>query len=426
MNGGSASPLRGRTADGTVITAELLSSTLDYRAFVPFLIASTVVAAAYGTSFLLPDYMDALETDSRAAGHIISSGMATTLVCCYLAGWLSRRIGLLPTLTVASLFMALAMLAFAGATIDTRAAYGGGLLVGAAWSVFFILAPLQLIRHLRPSARIQYLTFLSGSQMAGLGLAAPLGHLLARYTGSLATIYTVLAIACLLAAVCVDLTRRAMSRLSAQAMPDIAITLAATTTLLQKCTALPVAMIAISACIFAGLSTYQSAYSASHHLNSDLFFLVFTSTSVVLRFSVAHLIGSLPLRRLAFALILMTAASLVLFLLNGGSTSLYIVATVLFAAGYGLSYSTLNTIAVNLAGEHGVSVPTTSQIFTLAYFLGLFGFPMVGGQLVLGFGPDVMLLSLLGATALNAVLATRLEQRTTDPSHLRKELTHAD
>nr|WP_246756966.1 MFS transporter [Bradyrhizobium neotropicale] len=243
--------------------------------------------------------------------------------------------------------------------------------------------------------------------MAGLGLAAPLGHLLAKYTGSLDTIYAVLAIACVIAAACVDLTRRAMSRLSALAMPDIEITLGATTTLLQKCTALPIAMIAISACMFAGLSTYQSAYSASRHLNADLFFLVFTATSAVLRFSVAHLMGSLPLRRLALTLILLTAVSLVLFLLNSGSTSLDIAATVLFA-GYGLSYSTLNTIAVNLAGEHGVSVPTTSQIFTLAYFIGLFGFPMVGGQLVRGFGPDVMLLSLLSATALNAVLATRL------------------
>lgn len=422
MNGGSTSPLRGRIADGTANPADQLSGTLDYRAFVPFLIASIVIAAAYGTSFLLPDYMHALETDGQAAGLIISSGMATTLVSCCLAGWLAKRIGLLPTLTVASLFMALAMLAFAGAALDTRAAYGGGLLVGAAWSVFFILAPLQIIRHLRPSARIQYLTVLSGSQMAGLGLAAPLGHLLAKYTGSLATIYAVLAIACVIAA----LTRRATSRLSALAMPDIAITLAATTTLLQKCTALPIAMIAISGCVFAGLSTYQSAYSASRHLNSDLFFLFFTATSVILRFSVAHLMGSLPLRRLALTLILLTAASLVLFLFNGGSTSLYIAASVLFAAGYGLSYSTLNTIAVNLAGEHGVSVPTTSQIFTLAYFLGLFGFPMVGGQLVRGFGPDVMLLSLLSATALNAVLATRLGQSTSDPSHFRKELTHAD
>ncbi len=191
-------------------------------------------------------------------------------------------------------------------------------------------------------------------------------------------------------------------------MPDIEITWAATTTLLQKCTALPIAMIAISACMFAGLSTYQSAYSASRHLNSDLFFLVFTATSVVLRFSVAHLMARLPLQRLALTLILLTAASLLLFLLNDGSISLHIAATVLFAAGYGLSYSTLNTIAVNLAGEHGLSVPTASQIFTLAYFLGLFGFPIIGGQLVRGFGPDVMLLSLLSATALNAVLASRL------------------
>ncbi|XUJ32584.1 hypothetical protein ACQ5SK_29610 [Bradyrhizobium japonicum] len=261
--------------------------------------------------------------------------------------------------------------------------------------------------------------------MAGLGLAAPLGHLLAKYTGSLATIYAVLAIACVIAAACVDLTRRATSRLSALAMPDIAITLAATTTLLQKCTALPIAMIAISGCVFAGLSTYQSAYSASRHLNSDLFFLFhcYERDTTLLCRSPHGQPAVTPTGTHAHPTDRCVSGAVPF---NGGSTSLYIAASVLFAAGYGLSYSTLNTIAVNLAGEHGVSVPTTSQIFTLAYFLGLFGFPMVGGQLVRGFGPDVMLLSLLSATALNAVLATRLGQSTSDPSHFRKELTHAD
>jgi len=239
--------------------------------------------------------------------------MATTLVSCCLAGWLAKRIGLLPTLTVASLFMALAMLTSAGAALDTRAAYGGGLLVGAAWSVFFILAPLRIIRHLRPSARIQYLTVLSGSQMAGLGLAAPLGHLLAKFTGSLSTIYAVLAIACVIAAACVDLTRRATSRLSALAgyagYRD------------YTCCDYDTASEMHSApdrhdCDFSlhvrGAVHISERVFRITHLNSDLFFLVFTATSVVQRVSVAHLMGSLPLRRLALTLILLTAASLVL------------------------------------------------------------------------------------------------------------------
>ncbi|MGX5805216.1 MFS transporter [Bradyrhizobium sp. Arg314] len=410
MSEASFSSLRSRIVDAP---ADQLSVRLDYRAFGPFLAASIVNSAAYGTSFLLPDYMKALGKDSEAAGFIISTGMAATIVCCCLAGWVAKRIGVMPTVVAASVVMALAMLVFAGAVLDERAPYAGGLLVGAGWSVFFILSPLQIIRHLRPAARIQYLTILSGSQMAGLGLAVPLGHLLAKCTGSMAVVYAVFAIACAIAAICVEVARRAMLSLSAAPMPDIEITVAETTTLLRKCTAAPIGMIAVSACIFSGLSTFQSVYSASRHLNSDLFFLVFTATSVALRFSLAHVIGRVPVHRLVLTLFLATGASLVLFIVNTGSTPLYVAATALFAAGYGLSYSVLNGMAVNLAGDHGVSVPVTSQIFSLAYFLGLFGFPLLGGQLIRGFGPDVMLLTLLSATALNAVLATVLRVTTT-------------
>ncbi|WP_439373276.1 hypothetical protein [Bradyrhizobium sp. DASA03120] len=100
-----------------------------------------------------------------------------------------------------------------------------------------------------------------------------------------------------------------------------------------------------------------------------------------------------------------------LFIVNTDNTLLYILAATIFATGYGLSYSTLNGMAVNLAGERGLSVPVTSQIFSLAYFLGLFGFPSFGGQLIREFGPDAMLLTLLGATAFNAVLATALRPK---------------
>ncbi|MDX8442333.1 hypothetical protein [Mesorhizobium australafricanum] len=58
--------------------------------------------------------------------------------------------------------------------------------------------------------------------------------------------------------------------------------------------------------------------------------------------------------------------------------TLYIAATILFATGYGLTYSTLNAMVVNLAGERDLSAPVASQVFTLGYFVGLFGFPYVG------------------------------------------------
>lgn len=413
MSQASRSPRHSRRVDAPAIAADELSVRLHHRAFGPFLVASIVIAAAYGTSFLLPDYMHSLGKSSETAGFLISSAMVVTIVCCCSAGWVAQRIGIMPTVAAASITMALAMLLVAGAVLDERVAYAGSMLMGAGWSVSFILSPLQIIRHLQPAARIQYLTVLSGSQMAGLGLAAPLGHFLANVTGSLAMVYVLFAIACVIATICVEVARRSMLGLSSVPMRHIAITVTATVALVRKSTAAPIAMIAIAACTFSGLSTYQSAYAASRHLNSDLFFLIFTASSVALRFSLAHVMGRLPVHRLALMLFVATGASLLLFIVNTGSTALYIVATAIFATGYGLTYSTLNGMAVNLAGDHGVSVPVTSQIFTLAYFLGLFGFPLIGGQLIRGFGPDVMLLTLLGATALNALLVTALRVKAT-------------
>ncbi|KYH01527.1 MFS transporter [Bradyrhizobium sp. DOA1] len=391
--------------------ADRLACRLPYRASGPFLLASSVIAAAYGTSFILPEYMEILGMEHDVAGSIISSGMVTTLVCCCLAGRLAQRVGIMPTIAAASIVMALAMAAFAAAVVDKRIAYAGGMLVGVGWSVLFILSPLQIIRHLHPTARIQHLTILSGAQMAGLGLATPLGYLLAAYTGSMAIMYVLFAIACVIAAICLGVARRAMLSMPSVSMPHIEVTLATTVALLRHATAAPIVMIVVAACIFSGLSTYQSAYAASRQLNPDLFFLVFTLTSVALRFSVAHLLDRVPVHRLALTLFIATGASLALLIVNTEDSLIYILAATIFATGYGLSYSTLNGMAVNLAGERGLSVPVTSQIFTLAYFLGLFGFPFLGGQLIREFGPDAMLLTLLGGTAFNGVLATTLRPK---------------
>ncbi|WP_208611616.1 MFS transporter [Paraburkholderia tuberum] len=364
-----------------------------------------MIAASYGTSFLLPEYLQSLGMNSDVAGAVISSGMVSTMICCCVAERIAQRIGVMPTIALASLVMAGSMLCFAAAPMDIRAVYAGGLLLGAGWSVFFILAPLQIIHHLCPNARIQYLTFVSGTQMAGLGMAAPLSRLIAQHTGSIALAYLLFAAACAVAAVCVKIAGEAMRDRSCLPMTRVAITATDTLALLRARTAVLIAMIALAACVFAGLATYQTPYAVSRNLRPDLFFLTFTIISVALRLSLARTMGRIKPARLAHALFLLTGASLVLFLLNHGSTTLYIVATALFATGYGLSYSTLNGMAVNLAGDHGVSVPVTSQIFTLAYFIGLFGCPSLCGVLIHVFGADAMLVVLLGAVLANVVLS---------------------
>ena len=86
-------------------------------------------------------------------------------------------------------------------------------------------------------------------------------------------------------------------------------------------------------------------------------------------------------------------------------------ASVVFAVGYGLSYSTLNAVAVNIAEAKGVPVSTSSQIFTLFYFVGIFGFPVIAGHLIATASVNTMLLTMLGVSACALTIGLYLRAR---------------
>jgi MFS family permease len=384
--------------------SEQLPETMRVAVLAPFLIASVVLAAAYGSSFLLPDYLLAMKLTGITAGSVMSAGMVATIVCASTAGWFAQRYGVVQTASLAAFMMAVAMLCLAAAPLATPLAYLGGMLLGASWSVYFILAPLQLIHYLRPAARIKYLTLLSGSQMAGLGLAAPAGHLIAQLTGSFSIVYVGLAASCVIATICLDLTRRRMRNDPHMAMKSVVLTPVSAIGIMRTKTGIPIVMIALAACVFTGLSTYQSAYAGSRGLRPETFFVTFTVVAVLLRFSIAAFVNKIPVAKLALGLILLTLVSLALYVANTGSYGLYIGSTAAFALGYGLSYATLNAMAVNLAERMGLPVAVTSQVFTIGYFTGLLGFPYFAEMLVSHHGVNAMLYAMALLMVMNIAL----------------------
>ncbi|MEX3901511.1 MULTISPECIES: MFS transporter [Paraburkholderia] len=393
-----------------------LPSALKATAFIPFLVASAALAAAYGASFLLADYLRASGLDVSMAGTVISSGIFTMIISSLFAGWIAQRIGLMSTIIAAAGAMSAAMLAFGLTRVDLRIAFAGGLLLGLGWSAFNILAPLQIIHHLKPSARIRYLTLLSGAQMAGLGFASPTGHFLAHRFGSFYVVYIGLACVCLSAAVALAIVRKLMQGTPHLSMAAVGITPSLAASVLCSTTRMPIAMIGLAACAFAGLSTYQTAYAESRHLPAELFFLTFTLTTVVCRFTLAPAISRLPVRKLAFALFIATLAALALFICNRSSSIVYVISACVFAIGYGLTYSTLNSMAVNLAGDAELSVPVTSQVFTIAYFAGVFGFPYIAGMLVAHGGINLMLTVTLAIASVNVLLLARTHSGSPRPA----------
>ncbi|VWC78763.1 MFS transporter [Burkholderia lata] len=392
-------------------SADQLPSSLGAATFVPFLLASIALAAAYGASFLLSEHLRQSGLNPSMAGAVISTGILTMIVSSVVAGWVAQRIGLMSTIVAAAAVMALSMLAFSLAAHDMRIAFIGGLLLGMGWSAFYILAPLQIIHHLRPSARIKYLTLLSGGQMVGLGLASPAGHFIASRFGSYAIVYAGLACLCVIAAVAFSVVRKRAERIPHPQADATGLTVARVAEILRHVTRLPIIMIGLAACTFSALSNFQTIYAESRHLSPDLFFVTFTLTTVFCRFTLAQTISRLPVRKLAFTLFAMTLLALVLFVSNPGSEILYVIGSFVFAIGYGLSYSTLNGMAVNLANEKGLSASASSQVFTIAYFTGLFGFPYIAGVLVTHGGVNGMIVVTIAVVVVNLLMLTHTSLR---------------
>ena len=121
--------------------------------------------------------------------------------------------------------------------------------------------------------------------------------------------------------------------------------------ILRHVTRLPIIMIGLAACVFFRVIEFSGdlcgvAPPVARSLLRDLHV-----DDRLRRFTLAQAISRLPVRKLAFTLFAMTLVALVLFVSNPGSEILYVIDSFVFAIGYGLSYSTLNGMAVNLASE---------------------------------------------------------------------------
>lgn len=99
--------------------------------------------------------------------------------------------------------------------------------------------------------------------------------------------------------------------------------------------------------------------------------------------------GNNPYRTIALLQYVM-CLSIALFIFSGASLALYLVVAALFGVGYGVSYPIPVAMAANDARED-LSAQTL-QVFALTYFIGIFGFPLIAGWMIVELGT----LSLLG------------------------------
>ena len=155
----------------------------------------------------------------------------------------------------------------------------------------------------------------------------------------------------------------------------------------------PILMVGLGACVFSGLLTFQSSLVRGTGLEAGSFFAAYAITVVVARFILAPIINRADGDRAAVALLgLMILGVMVAFGLAYGLI-MQIVSAILLGLGYGLVYTVIQTQAVNDApAEHRNAALTW---FVIAYFLGIFGFPVLGGWLIVTVGTAGFLTAVL-------------------------------
>ncbi|MDR0242745.1 MAG: hypothetical protein LBJ65_14185 [Burkholderia sp.] len=69
-------------------------------------------------------------------------------------------------------------------------------------------------------------------------------------------------------------------------------------------------------------------------------------------------------------------------------------------------------MAGNLAGARGLSASASSQVFTIAYIIGLFGFPYAAGVFVTRGGVNLMIDTTIAIVVVNLSMLTHAGLRT--------------
>ncbi|WP_122073454.1 MFS transporter [Pseudophaeobacter sp. EL27] len=372
-----------------------------------FYLASFLQAGAYGLTFLLPRLFAEFGSDEKTVGAMLAITALSTLVTVYYSGHLADRFGRTKVLGLACLAIAAALAGYGLATGPGSILVTASLLLGAGWGLTYALSPVVLTGLTAPEERVRYFALLSVAVMAGFGLSPVLAAQMELAGLPLEAAFYATALLCALAALLFfaligpiragdrGAGRANRSQLSLRSIQQI----------LASPARLPVTMVLIGASVFAGMNNFQTVFADQRGLDYAQYFLAYTLTVVLCRLLLARFTGGRRPYLMIAALQYVMFGSVVLFAVSGGSAALYLVTAALFGIGYGVSYPILAAMAANDAFED--LLPQTLQLFALSYFVGIFGFPLLAGWILVDLGGS----SLLGLVAVLAALEATLALR---------------
>jgi MFS family permease len=369
------------------------------KSFGLFCVASYLLSLSYGSTFLLSLLISARGGNEHDAGSVISAAMLSTFAAVIVSGHLSDLLGAARSIALFGVLLVAASLGFALTPGFGNVLLFFGLLLGLGWGVFYTLGPIIVASLVTPSQRAKYFALLSGSMLTGIGSGPMLGRAASALGYPVTSAFYLAALASLIGVLMFWRLSAQLEKSHTASAPAARISWRATTRVLSSRAVLPIIMVGLGGCIFGGLSSFQTSYAAARSLDYSLFFLGFMSAAISGRMLIAGFVVKRDPLLASCLLSALTVVSIGLFSFVVDDAFSYLLAAVILGIGYGLTYSVINGLAANEA-----PAGTTSQallLFSLSYFIGVFGFPLLAGKIIVEHGMTTLLYTVLGVALLN-------------------------
>lgn len=366
-------------------------------------IGTLLTAAGYGATFLLTEHFRELGGSEIDTSTTLGGAMLGTLIGVPLVGWYAKRLkaarmGAMGAVSVAAGYGFLALL-----TTLTPLIALAGFFIGLGWGIFYLAGPTALSERVSDQDRGFWFTRFGAFQMAGIGFSPIIASALVGQLGlTTAQAFGAIAGSTLVAALLL-LAFEHLSPEKRQAQAQGSNWVGALPALISSRALYPILMVGLGACVFSGMLTFQSSLVRGTGLEAGTYFAAYAITVVVARFILAPVINRADGDRASVSLLaLMILGVVAAFGLAYGLPA-QIASAILLGLGYGLVYTVIQTQAVNDApAEHRNAALTW---FVIAYFIGIFGFPVLGGWLIVTVGTAGFLTAVLAFAVAEMALA---------------------
>ncbi|MFJ4258024.1 MFS transporter [Pseudomonas monteilii] len=370
--------------------------------FTVFCMACFLLSISYGTTFLLLVRVEALGGGERDAGQVFAVAMVSTLLSVVGSGHLLQRLGAARAIAVGALCLVVASLGFALASSVGGALLACGLMLGIGWGLFYTVGPIMVAQMVEPSRRTHSFALLSGSMLTGIGTGPLLGKLAAFV--ALPSTFAFWVAACAAALAGVYFAWLGSTHARQRPTERVQVGMASSLEVLSSRSGLSILMVGLGGAIFGTMGSFQTSYAARLGLDYSIFFIGFMGAAIVCRLLLAGWVVKQPPLATSWVLTVIMATAVLGFHQWVHSAESYLATAMLLGVGYGLNYSVINGLAANEAPA-GLTAQAL-LLFSLSYFIGVFGFPFVVSRLISQLGIDAMLLSVEGVAVLVVCLST--------------------